>query len=54
MYTTVEVAKMCHNTVSTFRNYWIPKLIKAGIVPTRKGNMYFWTAEQVTKILKLK
>jgi len=54
MYTTREVAKMCHNTLGTFRNYHIPRLKKAGIVPEKKGNMYFFSAEQVTEILKMK
>ena len=44
MYTTREVAKMCHNTLGTFRNYHIPRLKKAGIVPEKKGNMYFFSA----------
>ena len=54
MFTTREVAKMCHNTLGTYRNYWIPKLKKAGIVPEKKGNMYFFSAEQVTEIRKMK
>ena len=54
MYKTEEVAKFVGNTLGTFRNYWIPKLRKAGIVPTRKGNMYFFSEEQVTEILKMK
>ena len=54
MFTTREVAKMCHNTLGTYRNYLIPKFKKAGIVPEKKGNMYFFSAEQVTEILKMK
>jgi len=54
MYTTREVAKMCHNTLGTFRNYWIPKLRKAGIVPEKLGQTYLWTEEQVTEIKKMK
>ena len=54
MFTTREVAKMCHNTLGTFRNYHIPRLKKAGIVPEKKGNMYFFSAEQVELIKKMK
>ena len=54
MFTTREVAKMAGNTLGTFRNYHIPRLKKAGIIPTKKGNMYFFSAEQVTEIRKMK
>ena len=54
MYKTEEVAKFVGNTLGTFRNYWIPKLRKAGIVPEKLGQTYLWTAEQVTEILKMK
>ena len=54
MYSTVEVAKMCHNSVKTFRNYWLPRLIKAGIVPKKQCGAYWWTDEQVKQIKELK
>ena len=54
VYKTEEVAKFAGNTLGTFRNYWIPKLRKAGIVPEKLGQTYLWTAEQVEEIKKIK
>ena len=54
MYSTEEVAGMVGNSVKTFRNYHLPRLLKRGIVPKKQCGAYWWTDEQVEQIKKLK